>query len=360
MAVHVYNWHAIPFDTDYPDYFPTKPGVPEMVRALRDGGVGVFPYINARLWDVNAPSWRAEGAERWAAQGSAQRAEPRTLFPYLEEYGSGQKLAAMCPATEFWQEKVAAVCERIKTDLGVSGIYLDQVGAASALLCFDPEHGHPLGGGEFWTSAYGALMDRVRGRVGDDFPLLTECNAETCIGDFDALLTWHCYPDRQQPMFPAAYGGRAVTFGTSIAKDDWTGGGESYAAKMAQLYVWGAQLGWSDVTPVLEAEKEQLLAFTKRLCACRRQASQALRGEMVRPPVVQTDAEPITVHWSMGDRRYDGPIGPVLASCWAAPDGAPWLLTANPTRRKIRAKIACGEREHGREMAPFSVVAEEL
>ena len=37
-AVHWYNWHQIPFDNDYPHYFPTKPGFTDGVRELQSVG----------------------------------------------------------------------------------------------------------------------------------------------------------------------------------------------------------------------------------------------------------------------------------------------------------------------------------
>ncbi len=92
-----------PFDTGYPDYFPAREGFAELVARLKRAGYLTMPYINGRLWDINAASWPAREALRFAAKGSGLRLHPLTLFNYLEDYGSGQKLSPMCPATEFWQ-----------------------------------------------------------------------------------------------------------------------------------------------------------------------------------------------------------------------------------------------------------------
>lgn len=65
LGFHWYNWHAIPFDNDYPHYFPTKPGVAESVKDLQASNVYVMPYINGRLWDT-----RDHGIEEKPLPGS--------------------------------------------------------------------------------------------------------------------------------------------------------------------------------------------------------------------------------------------------------------------------------------------------
>ena len=66
IAIHWYNWHKIPFDTDYPEYFPTKEGFKDAVKKLQEFGVRVMPYINGRIFDFNCRSWLLDGAENTA------------------------------------------------------------------------------------------------------------------------------------------------------------------------------------------------------------------------------------------------------------------------------------------------------
>ena len=58
MAVHWYSWHEIPFDNNYPHYFPAKPGFAEGVKAMQEAGVRVMPYINGRLWDMDTEDFK--------------------------------------------------------------------------------------------------------------------------------------------------------------------------------------------------------------------------------------------------------------------------------------------------------------
>ena len=110
VGVHWYNWHQIPFDNDYPHYFPTLDGFEEGVAELQRGQVYVMPYINGRLWDT-----RDRGQEDFEFTKVARPAATKDEKgePYVESYGSKEtdgspvRLAAMCPTTEIWRNKRA-------------------------------------------------------------------------------------------------------------------------------------------------------------------------------------------------------------------------------------------------------------
>jgi len=110
-AVHWYNWHQIPFDDDYPHYFPTKEGFKEGVAELQAAGVRVMPYINGRLWDTDTDDFATDGIKYCTKDQEGN--------PYIEVYGSKQELAPMCPSQEFWRAKLG-------------GRLLGAAGAASA------------------------------------------------------------------------------------------------------------------------------------------------------------------------------------------------------------------------------------
>ena len=79
-TLHWYKWHEIPYDTLYPDYFPTRPGFAEGVKELQDLGFHIMPYINGRIVDPNSKGWNEEGLSK-----SAARKENGDL--YIEVYG---------------------------------------------------------------------------------------------------------------------------------------------------------------------------------------------------------------------------------------------------------------------------------
>ena len=323
LGIHFYNWHQIPFDTSYPDYLPARKGFRELAASLRKAGMLTMPYINARIWDINARSWRKRQAVNYAAKGSGMRLEPRMLFFYLEEYGSGQKLSPMCPATAFWQDTIVDLCRKITRDLGCDGVYLDQIAAEKAELCFDGSHGHPLGGGGYWLEGYREMIRKVRSALGPRFFLTTECNWEGAIADFDGLLMWHSHGERAIPgqsneqlipLFAAAYSGLARTFGSQFNRSDLCEeSGRRFAARMGALLAWGAQLGWGDLTLLLEDEFAPLAVYLASLCRLRVAHRQTFTtGRMLRPPKIEPDA-------------------PAIASLWQATDGGITMFLVNPT-----------------------------
>ena len=143
VVMHWYVWHQIPFDNDYPEYFPVKPGFGEAVQALQDEGVHVMPYVNGHLWDTDTASWEAENGY----SGAALRPDGSLNIEGRQQ----QEHAAMCPASEKWQSKMIEIATRLAGEFGCDGVYLDQIGAAGPRLCFSEEHGHPVGGGGFWA-----------------------------------------------------------------------------------------------------------------------------------------------------------------------------------------------------------------
>jgi hypothetical protein len=323
LGAHLYNWHETAFDANYPDYFPARDGVSDLIAGLKAAGVKTMPYINGRLWDINAPSWKERQALQHSARLAAERVAPPTLFPSLEDYGSGQKLAPMCPATRFWQDTVIALCRRIVGELGADGVYLDQIGAEKAELCCDPAHGHPLGGGGFWLAGYRELLARLRAALPGAY-LTTECNWEGCVADYDGLLTWHSFGDKLIPLYLSVYAGLAKTFGCQFEAGDLASG--AFAARMADLFCWGAQLGWGDLTLLLESRHAPLLDYLGRLARTRAQWQAVFgHGRMLRPPNVTAPG--------------GGPG--VRASLWQAEGAAvATLFAVNPGPAPVRAEVS--------------------
>ena len=140
VGVHWYSWHEIPFDNDYPHYFPAKPGFAEAVARLQQRPIYVMPYINGRLWDTRDHGVEDQQFSR-VARPAATKDEAGQ--PYVESYGSKEsdgsrvRLAVMCPTTEVWRRQAARDRPRLTGQCGVKAVYIDQVAAARPQLCFD-------------------------------------------------------------------------------------------------------------------------------------------------------------------------------------------------------------------------------
>src|SRR3989442_11271001 len=100
-------------------------------------------YMNQRLWCTGTPSWTSEGAARWAVKERDGRVREEVYNVF-----DPQPCATMDVTTPFWRAKYAGIAETVLDGYGVDGIYMDQ--AVQSLVCWDPTHGHPVGGGNYW------------------------------------------------------------------------------------------------------------------------------------------------------------------------------------------------------------------
>ncbi len=335
---HWYSWHKIPFDNDYPHYFPTKDGFADGVRELQAAGVQVMPYINGRLWDT-----RDKGMEDFEFTKIARPAVTKDEKgePYLESYsskeadGSRVRLGVMCPTTELWRTRQREIVLRLFNECGVRGVYIDQVAAARPVLCFDRSHGHPLGGGHWWTEGYWRLLDAIRKAKPQDRMLTTECNGEPYIHSFDGYLTWHWQYDGQVPAFPAVYGGSIQMFGRSY------GGGPTrdLALRMraGQQLVFGEQIGWIGPGVIHEKANAEFLRQVVRLRWRLRRYFYA--GEMARPPKLVGNVPTVRADWKWGGTMWVT-TDSVLTGAWVEPAKKRLvLLFANVSDQPVTARV---------------------
>ena len=61
-------------------------------------------------------------------------------------------------------------------------MYIDQIGSAVPKLCWDSQHQHTLGGGDFWRQGYLEMMETIFAGLQTstvlESPIVTEDNAE--------------------------------------------------------------------------------------------------------------------------------------------------------------------------------------
>ncbi len=336
VGFHWYNWHQIPFDNDYPHYFPPKEGMAQAVRDLQKAGVRVMPYINGRLWDT-----RDRGVEDFEFSKVAlpAAAKDQSGKPYIETYGSKEsdgspvRLAVMCPKTRLWQQRVGGTVQRLFEEIGVDGVYIDQVGAAAPKLCFDRSHGHPTGGGAWWVEGYGEMLEEIRRRMPPGRMITTECNAETFVDRFDGVLTWHWQSDGMVPAFPAVYGGRIPMFGRAY------GGGPTkdlaLRMKVGQQLAWGEQIGW--MGPGVVNEKDNFEFLKKAVHLRHHFRRYFIEGEMARPP--RLDVPTVKADWQWQGVRWVTTHA-VQAGAWTIPNaGRAAILFANVGDEEIRTEI---------------------
>jgi hypothetical protein len=276
-----------------------------------------MPYINGRLWDSHD-----RGAEdfEFTSRALAAVTKKEDGSPYLESYGSketnGQpvRLGVMCPATPLWQDTVSNIVLRLLRQCGTRAVYIDQIAAAAPMLCFDRTHGHPLGGGHWWTEGYWKMLEAIRKAKPPETVLTTECNGEPFIRWFDGYLTWHWQHEGQVPAFPAIYGSAIQMFGRA-----YRGGATKNLAlrmKAGQQLLFGEQLGWIDPGVVKDPENAE---FFRQLVQLRGKFNRYFSaGQMVRPPHFLAPIPQVRADWQWSGEWWVS-TDAVLTGAWALP-----------------------------------------
>ena len=322
MAVHLYHWHAIQFDTQYPDFWPPYDVTFKYSQELRALGVKVMPYLNCRLIDQKSASWKNDAAAKYAAL-----TEPgHKTFDEICSADQKVQLSAICPATTYWQEKYLPLTRRLRDDLNVDGIYLDQVAASAPVLCFEPAHGHPLGGGCHWVGGYAKMIANMRAeaaKTGKFVFLTTESAAEPY--DFDIFLRCNEGAPFLSPIWMTVYSGYRASFGFYFYADV----PEEWVPKLAMQYLWGIQIGWAHVDEQITGNP-RTLAFEREVARARYVGSAYLAmGEMLWAPKIDGKLKRVQATWKNFATKMPIDWPSVQATLWKSEDGSLGLAMVN-------------------------------
>ena len=338
IGYHLYNWHQIPFNNDFPHYFPEKDGVRGGIKRLKENGISVMPYINAKLWDTldkeDTDFEFSSKAKKWAAKkldGSV----------YTEQHASHEKtgelctLAMMCPSSEFWHDKMSEIVGKLFYELGVDGVYMDQIAASMPRPCCDKNHGHAPGGGSWWVEGYEKMLERLQREKPDYGYLTTECNAEAFAKYMDGFLTWVWLHSNSVPAFSVIYSQYVTMFGrnTNGKKADDT---PFFKSNLAQSFLFGQSLGWINPQVLSDSEKYEFLAKIAKL---RYEKTRIFtRGTLLRPPSVSSDVPDTETTPAMS---FTEPyiVSYVKSGIWQREDGKCEIFVINIANEAANAEI---------------------
>ena len=345
VGVHWYHWHHYPFDTRYPDYFPPKPLIKEKFRELSSMGAHVVPYINGRLWDPLSEAlqtYRGDKALCVKKDGSY----------YEEVYRSQVPHNVSCPSSEIWQRVQGDVIDSISKRLSTAGVYIDQVACAAPDLCYNPDHNHSLGGGNWWAKGYRDMYQAARARsINDKQILATEECAECYIDLFDLMLivnTDRRGENKPIPLFPIVYSDRALYTGYCYIASPINNG--SFKFITAKSLLWGSQLGWIQPGRIVAADAQREALFLKRMQQFRAKVRSILVGGQ------------LLCEWSPGEAPLmdvpgHGRYPAVLGAKWLSAAGKPYLLLVNWDDQSHKLTLPTGKRI---TLAPLSARVDEL
>jgi len=356
VSVFWHWWHGCPYDIGFPEYLPPREGADPFRQALERAhgqGLHALVYMNQRAWGLSTQSWKEEGAERFAVKG-----EDGKIRPEIYNVFTRQALVSMCLATSFWRNKYAGLAEEAFRDLGVDGIYMDQ--ACSHRPCYDPDHGHPRGGGNSWIEGFRALTADIRQRCDGRRPIVLagEGCGEAWLPHLDLMLALEVSKERYAsptnpweviPFFQAVYHPYAVTYGNysslSMPPYDELWPAEfapdeplalldrkysrQFYLEQARSFVWGQQPTLANFLPKLLDERPEEMEYVMRLARVRSRATKyLLHGEFLRPPRLDvpettSDFSRLSIYAGQRDRltSYQKRHPLAIAGAWRAPDG---------------------------------------
>ena len=353
-GLHWHKWNKWGHDSHYPEYFPTVTNVAQTVCQLNMLGQKAMIYTNGRLWDADIPSW--EVAKPLAAM------KPNGS-PYIERYLNKRVQGVMCPHTGFWQDVMSGLADRITGELRAPGVFMDQVGAAGPMRCWNPRHGHTLGGGTYWFDGYRKLLRRAHAITASRGAFLTtEGTSETWMDNVDGYLCVTFLSDRDVPFYPAVYSGYTTYFCSPQSFSDTP---DAFWAFQSRQVLWGVVPGWFEPAYVLkegDATVDAKREMVGRLCRFRQRNLDCLAyGELLdelrmaeNPGRVSFVLNP---RWTVKEPQ-EVVMPAVLGSLWRSCDGKKVAFIANLTDEE-QVVLPLNEGFAGRriELAPKSIVA---
>ncbi|NGF56600.1 hypothetical protein G5B00_08725 [Parapedobacter sp. SGR-10] len=319
-SFHWYYWPQAPFDTQYPEYFPAKDGFEDIVEQVQAAGSHVMPYINGRLWDTTIPSYITEG-------GKTATVLNKDLTPFTSTFNNVVS-AVICPSTLVWKQKMIELTQRIQGDeVGASSIYFDQIAAARGVPCYNPEHNHPPGGGDFWVNSFRDIFQSVRATLKPNSIIATEQNAEPYMDMFDLFLMAASPQQNGEPvpLFPIIYSDRAILYGFKIANN----ANLSYRIQNTLALLWGAQLNGGRTEFVQYTSMVSNAAFLKDLVNFRKQHHDVfVGGTLLKEITPEGDNPMLTVpDWPVASST--GTSSAVRGALWKSPTGQYAVVLVN-------------------------------
>lgn len=321
VSVLYHWWHDGPYDESFPEYFPPRDGEKifrnNIMRASKNG-VNTIIYMNQIQWGNATDSWEKEKASEYAIKRIN-----KTTETYSYNIFTGNSLTVMCMGTPFWRNKYATLARQAVNDYHVSGIYMDQ--ACLGYLCYDPSHGHPVGGGNYWVKGSEILTDQIRSSATtNNIALSGEGVSESWLPYLDLFLTLQVSKERYAgvygwetiPLFQAVYHPYSISYGSyssllsppyddlwpkEFAPDDaLTLLDEKYNTQFlmeqARAFVWGVQPMIANYKDDLAVERKNEIDFLIKIAKVRSKSLEyLLHGEFIRAPQINIPEENLKI-----------------------------------------------------------------
>lgn len=295
---HIYEWNANQMDHFFPNYFPATSGLGDMMSNIQDNNDAyVMPYINGRIWDTGldesgnpgADSGDTEAATYFNNEGLAD-AVKNTDLSYRQESGAfgGNRWATMCPTQTNWQSILVNATDELTNTLNASSVYIDMIAASPQSECFDPTHGHTLGGGSYWRDGYIDMLQDMHNAMPDDSFITVEGGCDFIADEVDGFMVQGWITKNQVPAWQVIYTGKVQLFGTITGSSNTWYGSQGFYGRLSQGFAYGVQTGRQSLflpnSPNATPEKQMAANYTRNMGRMRYKLRNFMSyGEMKRP-----------------------------------------------------------------------------
>ena len=178
-----YWWHNVPYDTEYPFFWPPRDGEAAFraaVKRMKDRGAFVQVYTNGMVWDEDDPRWADGGLE------SAVVRDTGRIFAHIYNPFTKHSLANACGEAPKFQRKMRDLEHKLAST-GLDGVYIDMISCAAHHACFNPRHRHAPGDSRALVEGYRRYVDEVHAD-NPGFLLSSEATSETYLDKFESFI----------------------------------------------------------------------------------------------------------------------------------------------------------------------------
>jgi len=342
VGLQWYRWHRNAFDNDYPHFIPAKDRFKERSKELVDSNIVVMPYINGSSADMNITDF-----DRFAPHAVRDEAGGIRHHYYSNRAG---RLLSMCGQARFWQDTITSLVDDIFSLYGVNGIYVDQVAGLYHELCFDRNHGHPLGGGSYWADGNRELLKRIKEvahKNKRDCVVTSEGASEVFFDVLDGNLLWSQPSEKEIPMLQVVYSGYTLFFGSPC---DYKKSDGFFVFAQARALLNGRQNGWMDLG-LFQPEYARKADYLKKCGQYRVATSKFLTLGRLWGPIEPTNTIPTfrldDLGWGMYEAIRSAQVPSAEAWLWQAQDGHLGIFLANYGDEDIPYAYAINPEKYG-------------
>ncbi|KAA9036071.1 hypothetical protein FW778_19440 [Ginsengibacter hankyongi] len=339
IAFQWYGWNEHLFDNNYPHFLPALSGFKERVKELVDSGALIVPYINGLSADSKIPDW--DKYDPYAIKDEEGGLRQKFYWD-----GAG-RLTPMCPSQVPWRHTISNLIDKMVSQYGINGIYVDEVSDNSHELCFNKDHLHPLGGGHYWADGYRDYYQdilNVAHQNGRDVIVTSEGADEIFFDLVNANLYTAKPSEREIPLQQVVYSGYTLFYGSVC---DFKKSNQLFNYAVGQGFIDGRQIGWMDFDLFRRPEYSAKVDFLRQCARLRMVTQKFLTYGRLWKPLTPTNSVPDFEEEFSEGGLHKGKVPSVEARLWQSEDGDLAVFIANYTDHEIPFSYAIDPSQFG-------------